>query len=91
VLGTYKLSYELREGDVAVSETATSTVTVVGPRTYPDDNGGRTPGTITIAPRPTATPRVRPFPSPSGSIVPRLNLPTLPTPKGKATPAPTPQ
>ena len=88
VLGTYKLSYELREGDVAVSETATTTVTVVGPRTYPDDNGGRTPGPITITPTPS--PRVRAFPSPSGSLVPRLNLPTLPTPRGKATAAPTP-
>ncbi len=88
VLGTYKLSYELREGDVAVSETATTTVTVVGPRTYPDDNGGRTPGPITITPTPS--PRVRAFPSPTGSIVPRLNLPTLPTPRGKSTPAPTP-
>jgi beta-lactamase class A len=90
VLGTYKLSYELRENDVAVSETATATITIVGPRTYPDDNGGRTPGPITVPP--IASPRARPpFPSPSGSIIPHLNLPTLPTPKGKATPAPTPK
>jgi beta-lactamase class A len=89
VMGTYKLSYELREGDVAVSETSTTTINVIGPRTYPDDNGGRTPGPITIAP--SATPRVRlPFPSPSGSFVPNVNLPALPTvaPRGKPTPKP---
>ena len=90
VLGTYKLSYELRENDVAVSVTATTTVTVYGPRTYPDDQGGRTPAPPTVPP--TATPRLRlPFPTPSGSIVPRIDLPSLPTPKGKATPAPTPK
>ena len=86
VLGTYKLSYELREGDVAVSETVTTTVTVAGPRTYPDDTFGRTPGPI--APRPSPT--RGPFATPSGSVVPRLTLPPLPTsvPRGK-TPAPT--
>jgi len=90
VLGTYKLSYELREGDIAVSDTVTTTVNVVGPRTYPDDDGGRTPGPITIMPAPT--PRLRvPFPSPSSSVIPRLSLPTLPVPKGKATAAPTPK
>jgi len=88
VLGTYKLSYELREGDVQVSETATTTVTIQGPRTYPDDNGGRTPGPITITPRPSPT--RAPFPSPSSSVIPHLSLPTLPAPKGKATPTPTP-
>jgi beta-lactamase class A len=89
VLGTYRLSYELREGDIQVSETTTTTVNIVGPRTYPDDNGGRTPGPITITPVPTARPRV-PFPSPS-SVIPHLGLPVLPLPKGKATPAPTPK
>lgn len=88
VLGTYKLSYELREGDVAVSETATTTVTVYGPRTYPGDQGGR--GAESRRPAPSASPRA-PFPTPSGSLVPRLDLPALPTPKGKATPAPTPR
>jgi hypothetical protein len=89
VMGTYKLSYELREGDVAVSETSSTTINVIGPRTYPDDNGGRTPGPVTITPEPT--PRVRlPFPSPSGSFVPNVNLPALPTvgPRGKPTPKP---
>jgi beta-lactamase class A len=36
-LGTYKLSYELRDGTVSVSEPATSTVEIMGPRTYPDE------------------------------------------------------
>ena len=85
IRGTYKLSYELREGDVAVSETATTTVTINAPRTYPDDDGGRTPGPIGITP----SPRIRPpFPSPSGNVVPNIDLPTLPTPRGKATPTP---
>ncbi|HYK99313.1 MAG TPA: serine hydrolase, partial [Candidatus Acidoferrales bacterium] len=69
VLGTYKLQYELREADVAVSDTATTTVTVGGPRTYPDDNGGRTPGPITVPPR--ASPTRAPFGSPSPSLIPR--------------------
>lgn len=87
ILGTYRLSYELREGDVAVTESATTTVTILGPRTYPDDTGGRTPGPITITPSPS--PRLRlPFPSPSGAIVPRIDLPSFPSPKGKATPTP---
>lgn len=88
ILGSYRLSYELREGDVAVSETATANVTIAGPRTYPDDNGGRTPGPITVTPTPS--PRIRlPFPTPSGAIVPRIDLPAFPSPKGKATPSPT--
>jgi len=84
VLGTYKLSYELREGDVAVSETATTTVTIYRQRTYPDDEGGRTPGPQTVFP--SAAPTRAPFPSPSQSLVPRIDLPNLPTPKGKPTP-----
>lgn len=90
VLGTYKLQYELREGDIAVSDTATATVTVGGPRTYPDDNGGRTPGPITVPPH--ASPTRAPFGPPSPSIIPRVTLPPLPTsvPRGKTpTPAPT--
>jgi len=88
VLGTYKLQYELREGDVAVSETATTTVTVSGPRTYPDDTYGRTPGPITVPPR--ASPTRAPFGSPS--FIPRVTLPPLPTavPRGK-TPSPSPK
>ena len=84
VLGTYKLSYELRENDVAVSETTTTTVTIYRPRTYPDDEGGRTPGVR--ADLPAATPRMPAFPSPSSNILPRIDLPNLPTPKGKPTP-----
>ena len=37
MLGTYKLTYELRDGTVSVSEPATSTVEISGPRTYPDE------------------------------------------------------
>lgn len=84
VLGTYKLSYELRENDVAVTETATATVTIYRPRTYPDDQSGRTSGARTVLP--TSVPTIRPFPSPSNILVPRLDLPSLPTPKGKASP-----
>lgn len=90
ILGTYRLAYELREGDDAVSETATRTVTIMGPRTYPDDDGGRTSGPFGGAPSPT--PRVRlPFPTPSAGIVPRIDLPAFPSPRGKASPAPTPR
>ena len=87
VLGTYKLSYELRENDVAVSETATTTVTIYRPRTYPDDQGGRTPGPRADLPAPSPSPSMRPFPSPSTGLIPRVDLPSLPTPKGKPTPA----
>ena len=87
VLGTYKLSYELRENDIAVSETATATVTIYRPRTYPDDQGGRTPGPRADLPLATpSAPTMRPFPSPSSSLIPRIDLPKLPTPKGKQTP-----
>ena len=86
VLGTYKLSYELRENDVAVSETATTTVTIYRPRTYPDDQGGRTPGPRADLPSVSPSPSMRPFPSPSTGLIPRVDLPRLPTPKGKPTP-----
>jgi beta-lactamase class A len=90
VLGTYRLAYEVREKNVAVSETFSATVTIVGPRTYPDDEGGRTPPTITITPQVTPTPsptRMR-FPSPTPGIVPSPQLPMLP--RGRATPTATP-
>jgi beta-lactamase class A len=37
VSGTYRLSYELRDGTVSVSEPVTTTVEITGPRTYPDE------------------------------------------------------
>lgn len=37
VLGTYRLTYELRDGTDAVSEPVTTTVEIAGPRTYPDE------------------------------------------------------
>jgi hypothetical protein len=88
LLGTYKLSYELREGDIAVSETASRTVTILRRRTYPDDEGGRTPAAQTVFPTPPPQATRSPFPRPSTSLVPRIDLPSLPTPKGKPT-APT--
>jgi beta-lactamase class A len=36
-LGTYRLTYELRDGTVSVSEPVTTTIEIVGPRTYPDE------------------------------------------------------
>src|SRR5712691_10168598 len=68
VLGSYRLAYEVREKNIAVTETFTTNITIVGPRTYPDDEGGRTPPTITITPLGTATPSPTPrmhFPSPT--------------------------
>ena len=76
LLGRYRLSYELRERNIAVSETVTSNVTIIGPRTYPDDEGGRTPGPPVLR-SPSPSPRFR-FPAPSGSLVPHPQLPTLP-------------
>jgi hypothetical protein len=87
VLGRYRLSYELRERNIAVSETVTSTVTIFGPRTYPDDEGGRTPGPPVLR-APTPSPRFR-FPAPSGSLVPHIQLPSLPSPRGRPSPSPT--
>jgi beta-lactamase class A len=88
MLGTYRLAYDVREGNVAVSETFTKMVTIVGPRTFPDDNGGRTPPAIT--PRVTPAPRMR-FPSPTVGVVPNPQLPVLPAPRGRVNPtAPAP-
>jgi beta-lactamase class A len=81
LLGTYRLSYDVREGNVAVSETFTKTVTIVGPRTYPDDEGGRTP--------PRVSPRIR-FPSPTVGVVPNPQLPALPAPRGRTSPTANP-
>src|SRR5207247_7586794 len=92
VIGSYRLAYEVREKNIAVTETVTTNVTIVGPRTYPDDEGGRTPPAITITPPSTATPsptRMR-FASPTPGIVPSPQLPTLPVPRGRATPTATP-
>ena len=86
VLGTYRLAYDLREQNVAVNETTSASVTVVGPRTFPDDEGGRTPPVITPQITPSPTPRMR-FPSPSvGGVVPNPQLPVLPAPRGRTTP-----
>jgi len=92
VLGTYRLAYELRERNVPVSEPFTTTVTIVGPRTYPDDEGGRTPPAITlrsVPSTPSPTPRMR-FPSPTGGVVPNPQLPALPVPRGRTAPTTSP-
>jgi beta-lactamase class A len=89
LLGTYRLSYDVREAGVAVSETFTKTVTIVGPRTYPDDDGGRTPPVIT--PRTSPAPTRMRFPSPTPGVVPVPQLPALPAPRGRVNPtAPAP-
>ena len=90
VLGTYRLTYDVRERNVAVTETFTRSVTIVGPRTFPDDEGGRTPPAVTVPvtpATPSPTPRVR-FPSPTPGVVPNPQLPVLP--RGRATPTATP-
>jgi len=88
VLGSYRLSYDVRERNVAASETVTANVTIVGPRTFPDDEGGRTPPVITPRVTPSPTPRMR-FPSPTSGVIPNPQLPTLPVPRGRtSTPNP---
>src|SRR5207247_386378 len=41
VLGIYRLTYELSDGSAVLSEPVSTTVEIQGPRTYPDDEGGR--------------------------------------------------
>ena len=88
VLGTYRLAYDIREHNIAASETLTTNVTIVGARTFPDDEGGRTPPVITPRVTPSPTPRMR-FPSPTSGVIPNPQLPALPFPRGRtSTPAP---
>jgi beta-lactamase class A len=88
VLGSYRLAYDVREKNIAASETFTTNVTIVGARTFPDDEGGRTPPVITPIATPSPTPRLR-FPSPTSGVIPNPQLPTLPVPRGRtSTPAP---
>ena len=86
VLGTYRLAYELSEGTVAVSETAVRSVDVEGPRTYPDDEGGRPIPGGAVLPTSTRPPRFE-FPH---ITIPKPSLPIeLPLPHGKS-PSPSP-
>jgi hypothetical protein len=88
LLGTYRLIYDVREGDASVSETFARTVAIVGPRTYPDDDGGRTAPALT--PRRSPSPRIR-FPAPTVGVVPNPQLPAVPAPRGRVDPtAPAP-
>jgi beta-lactamase class A len=59
-LGTYKLTYDLRDGTVAVSEPITTTVEITGPRTYPDE--GLPAPSSEVGATPSATPRFQ-FPT----------------------------
>jgi len=59
-LGTYKLTYELRDGTVSVSEPVTTNVEIVGPRTYPDE--GLPAPSEELGAMPTASPRFQ-FPT----------------------------
>jgi beta-lactamase class A len=86
VLGTYRLAYDLRENNTAVTETFSTSVTIVGPRTYPDDEGGRTPPVIPPTATPSPTPRMR-FPAPSHGLVPSPQLPVLPLPRDRTSTA----
>jgi beta-lactamase class A len=85
VLGSYRLAYDVREKNIAASETVTTNVTIVGARTFPDDEGGRTPPVITPIATPSPTPRMR-FPSPTSGVIPNPQLPTLPIPRGRPSP-----
>ena len=67
VLGIYRLTYELSDGSAVLSEPVSTTVEIQGPRTYPDDEGGR--------PIPTSQSRTTPTPSP------RFEFPTITIPK----------
>ncbi|HEV8470942.1 MAG TPA: serine hydrolase [Candidatus Limnocylindria bacterium] len=85
VLGTYRLVYELTDGSVAVSEPVSTTVEIAGPRTYPDDEGGRAVPTSQSRATPTPSPRFE-FPT---ITIPKPSLPiTLPL-RGKS-PSPSP-
>ena len=55
ILGTYRLSYELRDGTVSVSEPANATVEIAGPRTYPDEGLPAPSSELGVVP--AATPR----------------------------------
>ena len=86
ILGTYRLSYELSEGTVAVSETSTETVEIAGPRTYGGDEVRPIP-TGAVLPTPSPSPRFE-FPR---VTIPKPSLPIeLPFPRGKPTPSPHP-
>ncbi|HEY7624874.1 MAG TPA: serine hydrolase [Candidatus Limnocylindria bacterium] len=63
-LGAYRLTYELRDGDLGVSEPTSIVVDVVGPRSYPDEG----------LPAPTASAHPPATPSPRFEF-PRITIP----------------
>jgi len=84
VLGIYRLTYELSDGSAVLSEPVSTTVEIQGPRTYPDDEGGR-PIPTSQSTTPTPSPRFE-FPT---ITIPKPSLPiTLPL-RGKS-PSPSP-
>jgi hypothetical protein len=64
-LGTYRLSYELRDGTVSVSQPTNATVEIAGPRTYPDEGIPAPSGELGVVPAET----------------PRFEFPTITIPK----------
>jgi beta-lactamase class A len=84
VLGTYRLTYELRDGTVSVSEPANATVEIAGPRTYPDEGLPAPSSELGMAPSPT-----RQFEFPTITIPkPSIDIPFLRGRSPRPSPAP---
>jgi hypothetical protein len=83
-VGTYKVIYDLRDGNVSVSEPATTTVEIMGPRTYPDE--GLPAPSSEFGVTPTSTPR---FQFPTITIPkPSIDIPFLHGSSPSPSPAP---
>jgi beta-lactamase class A len=83
-VGTYKVIYDLRDGNVSVSEPATTTVEIMGPRTYPDE--GLPAPSSEFGVTPTSTPR---FQFPTFTIPkPSIDIPFLHGSSPSPSPAP---
>src|SRR5204863_3195981 len=84
VIGTYRLTYELRDGTVSVSEPVTATVEIAGPRTYPDE--GLPAPLAELGMEPSQTP---PFEFPTITIPkPSIDIPFLHERSPSPSPAP---
>jgi beta-lactamase class A len=83
-VGTYKMIYDLRDGNVSVSEPATTTVEIMGPRTYPDEGLPAPSSEFDVTP--TSTPR---FQFPTITIPkPSIDIPFLHGSSPSPSPAP---
>lgn len=71
LLGTYRLTYELSDGRGGISEPASVTVEILGPRSYPDDDGGRSLPVEPAVVTPTPIPRFQ---------IPQVTIPKPPFP-----------